>query len=218
MNTTSKHPALAYAAGLTLVAASFGMLGAGAYAAVAGTGGSFVELGAHGGYQSDRYALATDTTDWRAQFLGWGDAVRLKVASRNPKPIFVGVAPADAIHRYLAGTGYSTVAEHNGRDVVRFDHDGAAPALPPARAVHWTANAEGVGTQTLRWKATDGPQVVFAMNADGSRPVRVRVVSSAITLGRMPWWVPAGLLLLGVVLLRIGLGVLRRAARARRAA
>ena len=66
MNTTSKHPALAFAAGLTLVAASFGMLGAGAYATVAGAGGSFVELGAHGGYQTDRYALATDTTNWRS--------------------------------------------------------------------------------------------------------------------------------------------------------
>jgi hypothetical protein len=72
-----------------------------------------------------------------------------------------------------------------------------------------------VGTQTLRWNATDGRQIALAMNADGSRPVRVRVESSAVTLDRMPWWVPAGLIALGVVLLPAGILVLRRAIRAR---
>jgi hypothetical protein len=47
------------------------------------------------------------------------------------------------------------------------------------------------------WNATEHPQTVLAMNADRSRSVRVRVVSSAITLDRMPWWVPAGTLALG---------------------
>jgi len=81
--------------------------------------------------------------------------------------------------------------------------------------VNWTAHAEGSGTQTLRWNATDGRQIVFAMNADGSRPVRVQVVSSAITLERMPWWAPAVVLGFGVVLLPAGIVVLRRAIRAR---
>jgi hypothetical protein len=47
------------------------------------------------------------------------------------------------------------------------------------------------------WNATEHPQTVLAMNADRSRSVRVRVVSSAVTLDRMPCWVLAGTLALG---------------------
>jgi hypothetical protein len=141
--------------------------------------------------------------------------VRLRVASAGQKPIFVGVAAPEALSRYLSDAGYTTVAERGG-GVVRTDHDGAAPA-PPSGAIDWTAHAQGIGTQTLRWDATDDPQVAFAMNADGSRPVHVRVVSSAVTLDRMPWWVPGGLLALGVILLPGGIVILRQTLRTRRA-
>jgi hypothetical protein len=204
-------------AGLLLVVGSVGMICAGAFAAMASSRRTYVGLGAYGSYRSDRYGLATNSTNWRTQLFGWAGSVRLKVASAGQRPIFVGVAAPDAISRYLSGTGYTTVAEHTGRGVVRTDHDGAAPAIPPVRAVDWTAHAEGLGTQTLRWNATDGREIVFAMNADGSRPVRVRVVSSAVTLDRMPWWVPAGLLAFGVILLPTGVVMLRRTIRARRA-
>jgi hypothetical protein len=201
--------------GAALLAGAVAMIGAGAYAALAG--GTYVGLGAHGRYGTSRYALITDSTNWRTEFLGWAGSVRLQVVSQREKPIFVGVAAPDAISPHLSGSGYTTVAEHTGRGIVRSDHDGAAPAVLRPGTVDWTAHAEGLGTQTLRWNAAGGRQVVFAMNADGSRPVRVRVVSSAVTLGRMPAWVPAGLLAFGFVLLSTGLVVIRRAIRARRA-
>ncbi len=138
--------------------------------------------------------------------------MRLRVASEDGKAIFVGVAAPAAIGRYLSGAGYTTI----GANSVRSEHAGTAPATPPARAVDWTAQAEGVGTQTLRWNATQGRQIAFAMNANGSRPVRLRAESSAVTLGRMPWWVPAGLVALGVVLLPAGIVILRRTMRAPR--
>jgi hypothetical protein len=196
--------------GLVLLVSSVGVICAGAFAAVAGSGGKYVDLGAHGSYRTDRYVLATTSTNWRTQLLGWAGSVRLKVASAGQKPIFVGVAAADSIGRYLSGTGYTAVGEHT-----RTDHDGAAPEISPTTAVNWTAHAEGAGTQTLRWNASDRPQTVLAMNADGSRPVRVRIVSSAVTLDRMPWWVPAGALAFGVILLATGAAVLRRTTRAR---
>jgi hypothetical protein len=71
-------------------------------------------------------------------------AARLEVVPAGRKPIFVGVAAADAIKRNLSGTGYTTVSEHTGRGIVRTDHNGAAPATPPARTVDWTADAEGM--------------------------------------------------------------------------
>ena len=199
--------------GLALVLVAVAATGAGAYAAVAAAGGTYLDLGGHGTYRTDRYALATDATNWRTELLGWAGTVRVEVAPAGDGPIFVGAAAPDAIGDYLSGTGYTTVAEHTGRGVVRTDHDGAAPALPPARAGDWTAHAAGVGTQTLRWKASAGRQVVLAMNADGSRPVQVRVVSSGVTLDRMPWWVPAALLALGAVLVPVAVVVLRRARR-----
>jgi hypothetical protein len=153
---------------------------------------------------------------WRTQVLGWAESVRLEIASQDHDPIFVGVAPPGEIARRLSGTGYTTFAEHTGRGVARIDHEGSAPAVAPVSRVHWTAHAQGVGTQTVRWKATDGPQAVFATHADGSRPIRVRVVSSAVTLDRMPWWALAGTLILGLVLLPTGVVVLRRAIRVRR--
>lgn len=193
--------------GLVLVVGSVGLISAGVLAAVAGSGGTYISLGAHGNYRSDRYGLATDSTNWRTELFGWAGSVRLKIASADGKPIFVGIAPPDAIDRYLAGTGYTTIGD-NG--LVRTEHEGAAPAIPPATAVRWTAYAEGMGTQTLRWDATDGPQIAFAMNPDGSRMVGVRVVSSAVTLDRMPWWIPAGSLVLGVIALPIGAVMIRR--------
>jgi hypothetical protein len=202
-------------AGLALAACSVALIGGGVLAAVAASGGTYVGLGGHGSYASDRYGLATESTNWRTTFLGWAGSVRLKVVPEDGKEIFVGVAAPAAIGRYLSGVGYTTVAEHGGRGVVRTEHAGASPASPPARAVNWTARAEGAGTQTLRWDATAGRQVAFAMNADGSRPVRVRVESSAVTLGRMPWWAPAGLIVAGAVSLAAGIVVLRRTTRAR---
>jgi hypothetical protein len=202
-------------AGLALVACSVALIGGGAFAALAGSGGTYVGLGGHGSYATDRYGLASGSTNWRRTLFGWADSVRLKVASADGKPIFIGVAPVDAVGRYLSGAGYTTVAEHRGRGVVRRDHSGVTPATSPEHAVDWTAHAEGAGTQTLRWHATDARQIAFAMNADRSAPVRVRVISSAVTLSRMPWWVPVGLLALGVVLLPAGIAVLRRTIQAR---
>ena len=199
-------------AGVTLAGCSVALISGGAFAAFAATDHAYVGLGGHGSYVTDRYGLATDSTNWRTTFLGWAGSVRVKVAPEDGKEIFVGVAPPAAIGRYLSGVGYAAFGEHGGR-VVRTDHPGAAPTSPPARAVEWTAQAQGAGTQTLRWNATDGREVAFAMNADGSRPVRVRIQSSAVTLGRMPWWVPAGLIILGVGLLPAALVVLRPAIR-----
>jgi hypothetical protein len=199
--------------GLVVAVGAVGVICAGAFAAVARSSATYVDLGAHDSYRTDRYALATESTNWQTQLFGWAGSVRLKVASTSEKPIFVGVAAADAIGRYLSGTAYTTIGDHS-----RTDHDGAPPAIPTSNALAWTADAEGTGTQTLRWNTTDRPQIVFAMNADGSRPVRVRVLSSAVTLDRMPWWIPAGMLAFGVILVSPAVVMLKRAVQTRRAA
>lgn len=192
-------------AGVVLALCSLAVIGAGAFAAFARSERTYVDLGAHGHYRTNRYVLTTDGTNWHSQLLGWAGSVRLEVASADQKPIFVGVAPANAVDRYLSGTSYTTVG-----DRTRTDHEGGAPTSSPTEAILWTAQAEGAGTQTLRWNATDRPQIVVAMNTDRSRPVRVRIMSSAVTLDRMPWWVPTTPLILGLLLLLVSVMMIRR--------
>lgn len=203
-NRTQRRRRARRLTGLVLAVAALGVVCAGVVAAVARSGGTYVDLGAHGTYSTDRYVLATSGTDWRRQLLGWAGSVRLEVAPASRKPIFVGVAPAGAVRRYLSGTGYTTVGERS-----RTGHDGTAPASP-SKLVGWTAHAAGVGTQTLRWNATGRSQIVLAMNADRSRPLRVRIVSSAVTLDRMPWWAPVGTLALGTLSLLAAVALLTR--------
>ena len=116
--------------------------------------------------------------------------------------VFAGVAPAAAAASYLTGVQYATVRGTSGHQGTYTDHPGSAPAVPPARAGIWVAQATGPGTQTLTWKVQSGSWMVIAMNADGSRPVSVRV-NAAVTLPALPW-IAAGLLTGGFVFLAGG--------------
>ena len=211
--TRSPRRAAGLVTGLALAVCSLGLVCAGAFAGWARAEGTYIDLGAHGTYSTHEYALATDSTDWRTTLLGWAGSVRLEVAPEGDQPIFVGVAPTDAISRYLDGVAFTTISDGPGSGFATTNHPGVAPAAPPATAVAWTAHAEGVGTQTLLWQATDSRQTAIALNADGARSVRVSVESAAVTLDRMPWWVPAAGIALGAFGMVSGVFVLRRTRR-----
>jgi hypothetical protein len=155
------------------------------------------------------YAVASDAVSLHMSSGGWDGAsaligtVRIQVTAMNQTAsAFVGIAPAGAAARYLAGTQYATVrgmADHHGTYT---EHTGSAPAVPPGRAGIWAARAAGPGTQTLTWAVRSGEWMVIAMNADGSRPVSMRV-NVAATLPALPW-IAAGLLAGGVIFLTGG--------------
>ena len=161
-------------------------------------------------YSTGGYALASDPVrlagGW--SWLSWlvGD-VRIRVAATSPvKPVFVAIAPAADISRYLTKVSYTTVTAFGDHDVAQ--HQGiAAPALPAA-AVEWSAQAEGTGRQTLRWTARPGDWMVVVMNPDGSPGMTVRA-DLAVSAPALPWLATrllvAGVLarLLAVVLIRI---------------
>jgi hypothetical protein len=119
--------------------------------------------------------------------------------------VFAGIAPAGAAGRYLAGVGYDTVRGITHYHPVYTGHTGGAPAAVPARAGIWTARAAGTGTQTLTWPARPGNSTAVVMNADGSRPVTVRV-SVAAALPSLPW-VATGLLAGGILVLAAGIAL-----------
>ncbi len=212
---------IAAVAGAVLLAASVGLLGAGGTAlwAQSQRHGGYADLGT-ATYSASGYAIASDTVGLHLSSGGWDamsslvGTVRLRVTPVNASTAaFVGIAPADAAARYLAGVDYVTVSgvsDHRGTYTA---HAGSAPAVPPGQAGIWTAQASGPGTQTLTWAARSGDWMVVAMNADGSRPVAVKV-DAAATLPALPW-IATGLLIAGFVSL-IG-GVLLIALPLRRA-
>jgi hypothetical protein len=186
-----------------LALCSVGLIAVGGYLLNAATGnGGWLALG-HGTYQTDSYAVATDPENWGTTTYAFGtvDKVRIRITpSDATTPVFVGMARPDDVQRYLRGVEHVTAHGAPGYRVTYTQHDGRAPATPPAHAVPWTVQATGTGTQTLAFDAQQqrGDQVVVVMNADGSRSVRGRA-ESAVTQPSLPW-IASGLLAGGLVL------------------
>jgi hypothetical protein len=194
-------------AGAVLVLCSVGLLGGSGVAlwAQANRHGGYADLGT-ATYTVPGYAIASDTiglhlaTGTVSDLIG---AVRIQITrAGGTTPVFVGIAPADAAARYLAGVDYATVRGTAGHHGTYTEHAGSAPAVPPGRAGIWTAQAAGPGTRTLTWAVRGGDWMVVAMNADGSRPVSLQV-NVAATLPALPW-IATGLLIGGIICLAGG--------------
>ena len=198
-------------AGAVLVLFSLGLLGAGGAAVWAQTTqrhGGYVDLGTTT-YRTAGYAVASQTVSLHADTRGWDAAsalfgtMRLRVTSTSgTAPVFIGIAPAGAADRYLAGVSYATVTGASGTGPVYTGRSGGPPAIAPGHAGIWSAHAAGTGTQVLIWPVKSGDWTVVAMNANGSRPVSLRV-NAAATVPALPW-VAAGLLIGGVLFLAGG--------------
>jgi hypothetical protein len=209
--------------GVLLALCSLGLLGLGGTALWASTTqrhGGDISLGAWN-YRSPGYAVVSSTADLfgaagglpaRQSLLG---SLRITVTpAPGAGPVFAGIAPAGAASHYLAGVSYDTVRGVTHHHPVYAGHTGGAPVARPARAGIWAVHAAGPSTTTLTWPDRGGSWTVAAMNADGSRPVAVRV-SVAASLPALPW-IAAGLLAGGILLLAGGVALI--AVPARRAA
>jgi len=194
-------------AGAVVLVGSVGLLGAGGSALWAQTQrhGGYADLGTVT-YSAPGYAIASDAVTLHMSSGGWDAAsaligtVRIRVTPvSGTAPAFIGIAPAGAAGRYLADVQYATVRGVADHHETYTEHAGSAPAVPPRRAGIWAAQAAGQGTQTLTWTVRSGDWMVIAMNADGSRPVSMRV-NVAATLPALPW-IAAGLLAGGAVFL-----------------
>ena len=195
---------VAAVAGAVLVLCSVGLFGGSGVAlwAQANRHGGYADL-ATATYSVPGYAMASDTIGLHLATGAVSDligTVRIQVTQASgTAPAFVGIAPAGAAARYLAGVDYATVRGAAGHHGTYTEHAGSAPAVPPGQAGIWTAHAAGPGTQTLTWAVHSGDWMVVAMNADGSRPVNMQV-NVAATLPALPW-IAAGLLIGGIIFL-----------------
>ncbi len=143
----------------------------------------------------------------------WGGllgTVRLRATSTSPGAVFIGVAPAAAVDRYLAGadrttvTGWFPVATHDVAGT------GAAPT-PPTNSQIWTKYVSGPGTQALSWRPKSGTTVVV-MRPDGSTAVSAAIDVGA-TVPDLSWLAAicfvVGILLLGAAAALVLIPVLR---------
>jgi hypothetical protein len=197
-----KRAALALSAGV-LALCALGLIAGGGYLLTqASSDGGWLDLG-HGAYETDSYAVVTEPENWSDQtyVLGTVDNVRIRVTPRDAaSPIFVGMARAEEVDRYLRDVQHVTVHGGSNYHVTYTQTDGTAPAKPPAEALSWNAQATGTGPQTLEFDAREQPdnQVLVVMNADGSPSVSGKA-ESLVTQPSLPW-LAGGILAVGIAL------------------
>ena len=152
--------------------------------------------------RTDRYALVTE-----AAGLGGGgvDAtVRVRVRSTAGGPVFVGVAPAADVDRYLSGAAYDELVDLRLSPLraTLVPSDGDRPPAPPADGPRWTVSASGPGERTIDVPVRGGGQKLVVMNAGGGAGVDVTAALSV----RAPFLrrLGLGLLVAGAVVAPVG--------------
>jgi hypothetical protein len=168
-------------------------------------------------YQTTSYALSTETLNVGGVTgaLETG-LLRLRIAATSSdaaKPVFVGIARASDVDRYLARVEHDELRDINF-DPFKIDYrrlgTGAPSALPSTRSF-WQAHASGTGKQTISWPVEKGRWTAVVMNADGSRNVSVDAQLAARLSGA--WWFVAGAFVLGALSLAGGIALIRSGAR-----
>lgn len=136
--------------------------------------------------------------------------ISLVAEAGGGKDIFIGVAPPDAVQKFLLGVPYEAAARiENGSFVSKPVPGTKLPAPAPGEQDFWDASSSG-RAPSIDWADQAGEDVLVVMNADGS-PGVVADLSAAIgspklfslTIGALV----AGsvLFILGVLLLVLGI-------------
>ncbi|HYU63646.1 MAG TPA: hypothetical protein VEN12_07670 [Verrucomicrobiae bacterium] len=196
--------------GLRLVFGSLGVLAALAFLAGGGAltwalqthrdGSGYFTTHTHH-YQTSSYALSTESLDVSGMTGALEDRLgRLRITATSTaaaKPVFIGIARAENVDRYLARVEHDELrdidSEPSGIEYRRLGA-GAPQALPATRSI-WRAYATGTGTQTVTWPVEKGHWSAVAMNADGSRTVSLDAQLAARV--SHVWWIATGLFVIG---------------------
>jgi hypothetical protein len=137
--------------------------------------------------------LSLGTWGWLSLFV---DRARIRISSPDrSRPLFLGIAAAGDVERYLGDVSYTTVGARGGHDVT--DHPGTGAPAAPATALRWAVKTQGTGTRSLTWDGQRGHWMVVVMNQDASSALTVRAEAgmSAPALA----WLAGELLALGLL-------------------
>jgi hypothetical protein len=127
--------------------------------------------------------------------------------------VFVGIAPAAEVDRYLAGADVDVVTDFE-IDPFKLDTDrraGTATVETPGTQDFWVAKAQAAsGTATLNWTVRDGDYRIVVMNADASPGVDVDgtfavVLPAAAGIGTTVLVTGLVIGVIGIALLVVGL-------------
>ncbi|WP_018686814.1 DUF4389 domain-containing protein [Actinokineospora enzanensis] len=104
------------------------------------------------------------------------------------RPVFVGVAPAADVDRYLAGVAHTDIGTGMPMATARVTRTepGGEPATPPGSQRFWTASSSGSGSVRLVWSPAPGDWTVVVMNADAAPGIDVRA-TVGVTAPALPW-------------------------------
>jgi hypothetical protein len=127
---------------------------------------------------------------------------KLRVAARSSNEVFLGVAAASDVDRYLGGVEHDEIRdlEISPYRVDTIRRDGLSVVTPPTEQTFWLTKATGTAP-SLEWDIQDGDYRVVFMNADGSPAVQGEV-QFGVTV--------AGLFGIGIVLLIVGISTRAR--------
>lgn len=153
-------------------------------------------------FTSHGYAIAmksVDVSDAPSWVFGRHGLNSIRVKAYGDRPLFIGIARAADIDRYLRGTDHEDVSGLTYYPFhVGYDHfNGLAPHGGPANESFWAKSARGSGSLTLAWKPRPGNWRAVVMNADGSREVTASMQFGART--SLLEWLGAALLGLALV-------------------
>ena len=151
-------------------------------------------------FSSATYAIVSESADLDTEGAEWALDTFLgtvRIRSESGRAVFVGIAPAAEVDRYLEGVEHDVVTDFDG-DAEYVLRAGGPPASPPGDETFWAESVVGPGEQTLDWEPDDGEWRVVLMNADGARGV-----SSDMSIGAeldTILWIGIGLLVAGGLL------------------
>jgi hypothetical protein len=143
--------------------------------------------------------LDQDAVRWLAENdLG---EIRVRVTGDDGTPVFVGIAAAADVDRWLAGTAHDEIVGTYGDGDVTYRRSGRRPAdLPaPGDESFWVASAAGPGPRELTWAPADGTWSMVIARADGGTGVAAAASAAARIPDTTGWG--AGLLAGGLALL-----------------
>ena len=151
-------------------------------------------------FSSPTYAIVSESAELDGEGAEWALDTFLgtvRIRSESDRAVFVGIAPAAEVDRYLEGVEHSVVTDFDG-DAEYVTRAGGPPGSPPETETFWAESVVGPGEQTLDWEPEDGEWRVVLMNAD-----RTRGVSSDMSIGAeldTILWIGIGLLVAGGLL------------------
>jgi hypothetical protein len=153
-------------------------------------------------FTSGGYAIAMKNVDISdAPRWAFGDAGldSVRVKAHSDRPLFIGIARAADLKRYLRGTEYDEVSglTYHPFQVDYDNANGHAPDRAPVDESFWVKSTSGAGSLALKWKPRPGNWRAVVMNADGSRGIAAKLQLGART--SLLWWVGAALLGAGVL-------------------